>query len=357
MARRRTENITFNLSFLDVMSCGFGAVILIYILIQHLVVSESFERNEGSSQELSQLQAILARQLDLLAERRADLQELTASSEQNEDTLRSLRARIASLLETISAPGTSSEDLTRLQQEVRQLQAQVDDLELQVSSSGGASLRQFIGEGDRQYLTGLKVGGEHILVLLDGSTSMLASEVASVIQLRFLPRAQQQEAAKWVWARRIVDWILANSPSESQIQLMTFNTSVTSLFGDRNWHAVSDERAIDHAATELGRLLPSGGTSLMAAIMSIRDLDPYPDNIYLIVDGLPTQGMTEPKAPTISPEDRLKLFNQALSELPLIAPVNVILLPMEGDVMAAPSYWRIAQVTGGSFISPSSDWP
>lgn len=357
MARRRTDNITFNLSFLDVMSCGFGAVILVYILIQHLVVSESFERNQGSAEELSQLQTILARQLDLLSERRADLDELTASRAQNEDRLRSLRARITSLLETIRAPGTSSEDLDRLQQEVRQLQAQVEDLEQQVSSSGGASLRQFVGEGDRQYLTGLKVGGEHILVLLDASTSMLASEVATVIQLRFLPRARQQEAEKWVWARRIVDWILANTPGESQIQLMTFNTSVTSLFGDRNWHSAADERAIDRAATELDRLVPSGGTSLMAAVMSIRDLNPIPDNIYLIVDGLPTQGMTEPRSPTISPEDRLKLFNQALAELPLIAPVNVILLPMEGDVMAAPSYWRIAQVTGGSFISPSPDWP
>ena len=34
MARRRDFN-AFSLSFLDIMSCGFGAVILIYLIINH----------------------------------------------------------------------------------------------------------------------------------------------------------------------------------------------------------------------------------------------------------------------------------------------------------------------------------
>ena len=34
MARRRATNV-FSLTFLDIMSCGFGAVILIYIVINH----------------------------------------------------------------------------------------------------------------------------------------------------------------------------------------------------------------------------------------------------------------------------------------------------------------------------------
>jgi hypothetical protein len=38
-------------------------------------------------------------------------------------------------------------------------------------------------------------------------------------------------------------------------------------------------------------------------------------------------------------------------------PINVILLPMEGDPMAAAAYWRLAQITRGSFLSPSEDWP
>jgi hypothetical protein len=30
---------------------------------------------------------------------------------------------------------------------------------------------------------------------------------------------------------------------------------------------------------------------------------------------------------------------------------------MEGDPMAAAAYWNLARTTGGSFISPSKDWP
>jgi hypothetical protein len=37
--------------------------------------------------------------------------------------------------------------------------------------------------------------------------------------------------------------------------------------------------------------------------------------------------------------------------------VNVILLPMEGDPMAASAFWRLAQLTRGSFLSPAEDWP
>ncbi len=38
-------------------------------------------------------------------------------------------------------------------------------------------------------------------------------------------------------------------------------------------------------------------------------------------------------------------------------PVNVILFPMEGDPMAASSYWKLAMRSGGSFLSPPEDWP
>ena len=44
MAKRREANV-FSLSFLDIMSCGFGAVILIYIVINHATETTSQEIN------------------------------------------------------------------------------------------------------------------------------------------------------------------------------------------------------------------------------------------------------------------------------------------------------------------------
>jgi hypothetical protein len=38
-------------------------------------------------------------------------------------------------------------------------------------------------------------------------------------------------------------------------------------------------------------------------------------------------------------------------------PVNVILLPMEGDPLAPGAYWMLARRTNGAFLSPARDWP
>jgi hypothetical protein len=32
-------------------------------------------------------------------------------------------------------------------------------------------------------------------------------------------------------------------------------------------------------------------------------------------------------------------------------------MPMEGDPGAASAFWVAARATGGSFLSPSKDWP
>jgi hypothetical protein len=86
-------------------------------------------------------------------------------------------------------------------------------------------------------------------------------------------------------------------------------------------------------------------------------MDPLPDNIFLIVDGLPTQGVREPKKSTVTGQQRMKLFNEAVRYLPANIPFNIILFPMEGDPLAATAYWNLAQATGGTYMSPSSDWP
>ena len=89
----------------------------------------------------------------------------------------------------------------------------------------------------------------------------------------------------------------------------------------------------------------------------MQKLSPTPDNIFLITDGLPTQGTTAPRGTTISGRDRQRLYRQAIKQLPSNVPINVILAPMEGDPMAASEFWQLAQVSRGSFMSPSEDWP
>ena len=91
-------------------------------------------------------------------------------------------------------------------------------------------------------------------------------------------------------------------------------------------------------------------------------LRPRPDNVFLLTDGLPTldRPLNERSRfarKTVDESRRIGLFGSALEKLPRGIPVNVLLYPLEGDPHAAQAYWALAQSTGGSFISPASDWP
>ena len=98
-------------------------------------------------------------------------------------------------------------------------------------------------------------------------------------------------------------------------------------------------------------------TSLHNAFGFLQELDSQPDNIFLITDGLPTQGQSAPRRNTVSGPARLKHYRDALRKLPSNVPVNVVLSPMEGDPAAASEFWKLAQETGGSFMAPAEDWP
>ena len=80
--------------------------------------------------------------------------------------------------------------------------------------------------------------------------------------------------------------------------------------------------------------------------------------MIMITDGLPTQGASAPLIrKTIDGDDRLKLFERAFAKYPRSVPFNAILMPMEGDPGAPSAFWVAARATGGSFMSPSKDWP
>jgi hypothetical protein len=122
------------------------------------------------------------------------------------------------------------------------------------------------------------------------------------------------------------------------------------------WQDAAGGARLDEAVNALRQRVPSGGTNLAAAFTSAAAMKPPPDNIYLVTDGLPTRG-GKTGGGTVSGRERARLFEEAARLLPNSVPVNVILLPMEGDPRAASAYWRLAQQTRGAFLEPSRDWP
>ncbi|MCV6627722.1 MAG: VWA domain-containing protein, partial [Cellvibrionaceae bacterium] len=212
---------------------------------------------------------------------------------------------------------------------------------------------------NRQYLTGLKLGGRRIVILLDASASMLDESLVNIIRRRNMAPRQQRQAAKWQRALATVQWLAAKFPVDSQYQIYSFNTEVKAALNNSKgrWLNAADRGQLQRGLQQLQNLTPKGGTSLHKAFASLAELGQKPDNVFLITDGLPTQGFNKPRGNTIDGNGRMRLFNSALEQLPGGFPINIILAPMEGDPLAAAAFWKLAQQTRGSFMSPSKDWP
>ena len=364
MAKRRQANV-FSLSFLDVMSCGFGAVILIYIVINHSTETTSQEINAQLLAEITRIEKLINNETEQLVALRNSAANQSEEIVTSGDIVTRLIKRIQGLeqeVAIIESTGANQEQtIESLKSELKELEVEAANLELSAESddSGGTSLRSVVGQGDRQYLTGMKVGGQHILILVDSSASMLDKSIVNVIRRRNLPEKQKLQSAKWQRAIDTVEWLLANLPKDANFQLITFNNSARPAISGTNklWLRAAERADTDGVMNSLRNTVPEGGTSLHHPFTLASELSPLPDNIFLIVDSLPTMGMEQPKRTVIDSRERVELFTKSIELLPFESPVNVILFPMEGDPIAAPSYWRLAQITGGSFLSPPEDWP
>ncbi len=360
MARRKRELRVASLAFLDIMSCGFGAVVLLFLIIKHHAEAHVAPSPPDLSAEVNLLQEeIRIGELERVRLRNA-LEAVDEEVSVAQGLARRLQERIEQTRGRIEAVAAEQDDaeVERLQQELRRLEAQKKQLEQQIRDSS-RDARTFVGEGDREYLSGLRLGGQRILVLLDASASMLDETIVDVIRRRNMDDAVKLRSPKWRRAVATVDWLSARLPRSSQYQIYTFNTRAAAVLPDTEgrWLAVSDVEQLERAVQRLREHVPGDGTSLHAALGVASRLSPAPDNVYLITDGLPTQGARAPRGATVSGAERLRLFEDAIGRLPRRMSVNVILLPFEGDPMAASAYWQLAQITSGAFVAPAKDWP
>ena len=355
----------FSLSFLDVMFCGFGAVVLLVLILNHDTVKARNQVFADLRSEVVQLeQEVLVGKDDLVVARNSleatgrELVEMQGESERVIQTTRELELEIARMSRETLA---SREHIKRLSSDLKTLDSEHKRLGARAPADrdGGDKVRAFKGEGDRQYLTGLKVGGKRILILVDASASMLDETIVNVIRRRNMGDASRRRAPKWRRALATADWLVSNLPAASSFQLYRFDTTAQAVVSgsDGNWLQASSRTDMDGAVSALRAVVPGGGTSLYQAFAAAKKLSPRPDNILLVTDGLPTQGRSKSSATTVTAKQRLDHFDQAARALGTDIPVNTILLPMEGDAWAAAAFWKLAINSRGSFMTPSRDWP
>jgi hypothetical protein len=365
VARKRRSSPEFNLSFLDIMCCGFGAVVLLVMLLNGDMLSTRREIVTDLRSEVMRLEREVTVGKEHLVSLQNSMTETEAEIVRTEGLSRQVLEHIEQTEEELATMrGTSQatkqhvdalkSDLLSLDKENRRIGDQQ-----QTELAPGQQVRKFVGQGDRQYLTGLRLGGKRVLLLVDASASMLDETIVNVIVRRNLDDKTKRASPKWRRTVRTVEWMVANLPADSALQIMTFNTEARPVVKDLQgkWIASTDRPTVDRMLASLKQTIPRGGTSLYNAFSAAGRMGPRPDNILLLTDGLPTQGERKSSGSTVSGAERLELFAEAARILPKRVPVNTILFPMEGDPMAAVSFWRLGLDTGGSFLTPTRDWP
>jgi hypothetical protein len=364
MTKRKKLNI-FSLSFLDIITCGLGAIILLFVLINAKSAAQRDTVSTDLRAEVDRIEKQVLEGKKKLIVARNSLDEIEAQLVKTEGRSREIinileekKIEVADreneTLATRSHVNKLKTDLKSLEEELRRLRAGA-----KTQDELGSKLRPFPGHGDRQYLTDMKMGGKRIFILVDASASMLDETVVGVIRRRNLADKDKVKSVKWRQVVATVDWLTTQIPATSKFQIYSFNETASPLSDETRgtWLDAGDVDVLNESVNRMRKIIPQKGTSLLNAFKAIGNMKPAPDNIFMLVDGLPTMGSSKPLRKRVSGNKRLKLFNEAIRKLPARIPINIILYPMEGDPRAADAYWRLAKNTGGSFFCPARDWP
>ncbi len=360
---KRRKLTVFSLSFIDCICCGLGAIILLFVVVNSQNTAQRQRVTEELASETNRWELEVQAGRRDLVQARNTLDEITAELAKTEGLSRKILQAFSEkrleLADREKQTLASREHVNKLKADIRSLEEDVQRLQAGAKRAEelGRNLRPFPGRGDRQYLTGLKMGGQRILILVDASASMLDETVVGVIRRRNMSSAEKLRAPKWRQAVATIDWLTANLPQDSRVQIYVFNESAGPLLEGGAWLEARDIDRLNQAVEKLRRLPPEKGTSLINAFEAAAKMSPAPDNLFLLTDGLPTMGKDKPWGSRVSADKRLSLFRDAVKRLPAGLPVNTILLPMEGDPMAAGEFWRLAVDTRGSFMCPAKDWP
>lgn len=365
MARKRRPMEVFSMSFLDCMSCGFGAVILFFMIINAQVIHESEAPPERLQAETTKLEFEILEHRKNLVLAKNTMEELNDEKINAEQQIAQIIALIEKL--KVELEKYDLETLAKIQR-VEKLQSDIKSLEEEKKrllalekerEEEGNRVRSFTGDGDRQYLTGLKVGGERILVLVDASASMLDRKIVNILRRRNMSDDVKIRSLKWRQAVASVDWLSAQFPPNSKFQIYTFNDRPKPVLegSEDIWLEVGDGEQLDEAIRILRRTVPQEGTNMKGAYEVIKRLNPPPDNVILLVDGLPTMDGPKAERGMVTGAERLRYHYAAIDVVPSGVPINILLYPMEGDYFASIAYWLLAYQTGGAFMSISKDWP
>lgn len=336
------------------MSCGLGAIVLVFMLVKHNVDNSSLEVD------------LLKEDLQRLQEKAQNLhKEITETENKKGPVIKAIESTSGDIKQIKSAIAQTNKEIASRSSEKKSLERSIENIEIPKKPD----VIDDPQVGEENYIMGLRVEGRRIAILLDSSSSMTDEVLIDVIRRKNSSSSNKKAGPKWKRAKRIVRWLLERAPGSSDIHVISFNKKAFHL-GGKGWKRGGDANALRGVISDLDTLVPEGATNLQAGLKLAANQKPT--DIYLVTDGLPTDGSggyrsLNPFADcsalwgastTISGECRTKLFRHTISTVKLPGvPVNVILLPIEGDPEASNEFWQWTSVTKGLLISPAESWP
>ena len=348
------------MAFLDVMACGLGAAILLFLIVKHhteaAVEPDAGERGAAATETL----AALRQEAQALAER-------IAQALRESEARRVQEARAAS---AESAADAARARLVEIEREIELARARNAALRERVESiepHQAADVIEDVRGGEENYLLGLKVEGRRIAILVDRSASMTDERLIDIIARKVRADADKRRGPKWRRTLRTARWLLHRLPVGGEVAVIAFNDEAKMLHRG-GWSDGRDRATLQALFDELDRLVPTGATNLEAGLQALGRLSPEATDIYVVTDGLPTRSLSSPgllsgcsRNPQgkVSGECRKLLFAASLRNAapPAGRKVHVILLPLEGDPEAAPAFWNWTARAGGVLLTPARGWP
>lgn len=348
---KRRETEVFSMSFMDCICCGFGAVLLLFILTTGQKADHTEDTVEQLKQRVAEMDQEITKEQDVLSKmaRPAALsaEELAAVQAENQSTKRKadeLEEELKQLLRQLAALKNEEAKL------LADLKAMPEEEQQPVP----------IPEVDRrQYLTGVQMDGSHVLFLVRASGSMLGDTIDDAAARLEDPDYKKREAPKWVRVVRSLEWLVASLAPDTNFQILLFNDDTVPLLPDRGegWISRGDRPGVQQALSKLRLVVPQGSANLERAFNHVRYMPTLPDSIVLVTDGLPTASESSPSSDGTDDDARMLFLRQAVRQLPPRIPVSTILFPTSGDPGAPALYWELAGYTKGALVSPSADWP
>lgn len=352
LAQKRREVELFSLSFMDCICCGFGAILLIFILTTGQ--KATFDRKE-----LTELRERVGKLTKDTQVEKDEIERLAKSLAAIDLDLRGLRDQQAQEESRVTEREKQMQLLLREVSTLQDVMAKLMEQKAALPTEDTPVPVPIPNVDRRQYLTGVRLEGDYILFLVRASGSMLGETIDEATSRLEDPDFKKREAPKWKRLVQSIEWMLANLAPESRFQIVFFNDETIPILPTRpdEWFSPRDKTAMTEILGQLQQFVPKGSANLERAFSSVRSMQRLPGSIVLFTDGLPTASDSFLSGGIIDDDTRVRFFHAARKQLPARIPVSTILLPLNGDPAAPALFWELANATRGALVSPSKSWP